>query len=246
MQIEYRKISELKEYENNPRHNEEAVDYVAESIEKFGFKVPIIIDAHGEIIAGHTRKLASEKLGFDEVPVIVADDLDDEKIKAFRLADNKVAEFSEWDYEKLEAELSEILDTDMSEFGFDEMLQELESEDDDTVYTDKIETPVYEVTGDEPEIVELYDDAKTNDMITKINSSDVPEDVKEFLIKASYRHIKFDYSEIAEYYAHADKETQELMEDSALVIIDYGKAIEESYVTLSDKIDVMREEDAEV
>ena len=85
-------------YEKNPRKNDDAVKYVAESIQQFGFKVPIVIDTNGVIIAGHTRYKASKKLGLKEVPCIIADDLTEEQIKAYRLADNKVSELSEWVY----------------------------------------------------------------------------------------------------------------------------------------------------
>src|SRR5699024_7120414 len=106
MNIINMKISELKEYENNPRLiNDEAVDRVAASIKEFGFKVPIIVDEENVIVACHTRKLAARSLGMEEVPVIIADDLTEEQIKAFRLADNKVAEFSDWDLELLSDEL---------------------------------------------------------------------------------------------------------------------------------------------
>ena len=101
MQIIYKKIEELKPYKNNPRKNDEAVPYVAESIKQFGFKVPIIIDKNNEIIAGHTRYKASIELKLKEVPCIIADDLTEEQIKAFRLADNKVAEKAEWDMDLL-------------------------------------------------------------------------------------------------------------------------------------------------
>lgn len=118
MKIVEKKLSELKEYENNPRHNEGAVDAVAASIKEFGFKVPIVIDSDGVIIAGHTRKKAAEKLGLKTVPCIIADDLTPEQIKAFRLADNKTSELAGWDFEKLEAELAELGDMDMTAFGF--------------------------------------------------------------------------------------------------------------------------------
>lgn len=121
MQIVEKKISELKEYENNPRNNDDAVEAVAESIQQFGFKVPIVIDSNGVIIAGHTRRKAAVKLGLDTVPCIIADDLTPEQIQAFRLADNKTAELAEWDFEALEKELAELtaFDVDMSLFGFD-------------------------------------------------------------------------------------------------------------------------------
>ncbi len=92
MKIEYKKIDDLKPYENNPRFNDDAVEYVANSIKEFGFKVPIVIDKDNVIVAGHTRYKASMELGLEEVPCIVADDLTDEQVKAFRLADNKVGE----------------------------------------------------------------------------------------------------------------------------------------------------------
>ena len=99
---------------------------MAASIREFGFKVPIIIDSAGVVVAGHTRLKAAEQLGLEHVPCIIADDLTDEQIKAFRLADNKVAEFSEWDFELLTDELQEISDIDHSEFGFD--LSKIENE----------------------------------------------------------------------------------------------------------------------
>lgn len=120
MEVIEKKISELTPYEKNPRRNDEAVKYVAKSISEFGFKVPLVIDSNGVIVAGHTRYKAAMELGIEEVPCIIADDLTEEQIKAFRLADNKVGEIAEWDMELLEIELDEIA-FDMSDFGFDEI-----------------------------------------------------------------------------------------------------------------------------
>lgn len=117
MEIIRRSVKELIPYDNNPRDNSKAVSYVANSIKEFGFKIPIVVDKNNVIVAGHTRLMAAEKLGMEEVPVIVADDLTEEQINAFRLVDNKSSEFSEWDLSKLEEELSNI-EMDMSEFGF--------------------------------------------------------------------------------------------------------------------------------
>lgn len=119
MEFVDKKLSEITPYKNNPRNNDEAVGPVAESIKEFGFKVPIVIDKNGEIVNGHTRYKAAKKLGLETVPVIVADDLSDEQIKAFRLADNKVGEIAVWDLDLLNEELNDILDLDMSAFGFD-------------------------------------------------------------------------------------------------------------------------------
>lgn len=117
MEIKMIKIDDLKPYANNPRFNDDAVEYVKNSIKEFGFKVPMVIDKNNEIVAGHTRYKASLELGLKEVPCIIADDLTDEQIKAFRLADNKVSEQASWNYDLLDLELDDI-DLDMSDFGF--------------------------------------------------------------------------------------------------------------------------------
>ncbi|HEP1743482.1 TPA: ParB N-terminal domain-containing protein [Streptococcus pyogenes] len=119
MEFVDKKLSEITPYKNDPRNNDEAVGPVAESIKEFGFKVPIVVDKNGEIVNGHTRYKAAQKLGLEAVPVIVADDLSEEQIKAFRLADNKVGEIAVWDLDLLNEELNDILDLDMSAFGFD-------------------------------------------------------------------------------------------------------------------------------
>ncbi len=134
MNITEKKLSELHPYENNPRKNEGAVPYVAESIRRYGFKVPIVIDKDGVIVAGHTRYLASIELGLETVPCIVADDLTDEEIKEFRLVDNRVQEFSGWDFSLLDAELQEL------NFDFDFKFPEVEDIDIDDFFEDQEET----------------------------------------------------------------------------------------------------------
>lgn len=116
IKIEYIALSDIKPYENNPRMNDDAVKYVENSIKEFGFKVPIIIDQNNVIVAGHTRLKAAEKLNLEKVPCIRASNLNAEQIKAFRIAENKVSEFSDWDMKKLEIELEDI-NFDMSNFG---------------------------------------------------------------------------------------------------------------------------------
>ena len=118
LKVEYRNVADLNPYVNNPRLNDGAVDAVAASIKEFGFKVPIVVDSDGVIVTGHTRLKAAKKLGIDMVPVIVADDLTPEQVKAFRLADNKTSELAEWDLGKLDIELGDIDNLDMSSFGF--------------------------------------------------------------------------------------------------------------------------------
>ena len=117
--VTYMDADSLIPYANNPRLNDNAVDAVAASIKEFGFKVPIVVDGENVIINGHTRLKAAHKLGLKQVPVIVADDLTPEQVKAFRLADNKTGELAQWDMAKLGIELEGIEDIDMTDFGFD-------------------------------------------------------------------------------------------------------------------------------
>lgn len=119
MEVIDKKIAELIPYAKNPRKNDQAVNAVAASIKEFGFKVPIVIDSAGVIVAGHTRLKAALLLGLETVPCVVADDLTEDQIKAFRLADNKTAELAEWDLVLLDEEIAELTDIDMSQFGFD-------------------------------------------------------------------------------------------------------------------------------
>lgn len=120
MKVEAKSIDEIKPYENNPRDNDDAVDAVANSIKEFGWQQPIVVDKDMVIIVGHTRYKAAKKLGMDKVPVVVASSLTPEQVKAYRLADNKVGELADWNLPKLNIELDDINDIDMSDFGFDE------------------------------------------------------------------------------------------------------------------------------
>lgn len=119
LNVVLRQMADIRPYEGNPRINDEGVQYVANSIKEFGIKQPIVIDKEGTIVAGHTRYAALKKLKWTaEVPCIMADDLTPEQVSAYRLADNKTAEFSDWDLPKLDAELTAIPSLDMSAFGF--------------------------------------------------------------------------------------------------------------------------------
>ena len=131
MTIVMKNIAEIKPYENNPRHNESAIDAVASSIKEFGWKQPLVIDKDNVIVVGHTRWLAAKKLGLNEVPCLIASDLTDERIAAYRLADNKTNELATWDFEKLKTELESISDIDMSQFGFEELEASLDDVKDD-------------------------------------------------------------------------------------------------------------------
>lgn len=130
LNVKYISLCDLREYENNPRINDKAVEAVAESIKQFGFRVPVVIDKNNVIIAGHTRVKAAKRLDMSSVPCVVADDLTPEQVKAYRLADNKTAELAEWDIGALEKELADLTAFDMDAFGF-ETLTEIMKEFDD-------------------------------------------------------------------------------------------------------------------
>ena len=124
MKIVYVKLADLRPYENNPRNNDNAVQYVRNSIEEFGFRVPLVIDKDNVIICGHTRYKAAVQMGLEEVPCILADDLTEDQINAFRLADNKTQELAEWDWNNIGIELDSITGIDMSLMGFEEFIDQ--------------------------------------------------------------------------------------------------------------------------
>lgn len=119
MEVIEKRLDELTPYENNPRVNEGAVEAVAESLKKFGWKQPLVVDRSGVIIVGHTRLKAAERLGWETAPVVIAEDLTEEEARAYRLADNKTAELADWNFQLLDEELAGINEIDMAAFGFD-------------------------------------------------------------------------------------------------------------------------------
>lgn len=242
MDIVNRRLAEIHPYENNPRFNDEAVDAVAASIQEFGFKVPIVLDSDGVIVAGHTRWKAAFKLQLETVPCVVADDLTPEQIKAFRLADNKVAELAYWNEEALAMELEGISDIDMSAFGFDGEESDLGDEMLDNPYTSTINIPQYEIKGDKPSFAEMLDTEKTDELLAEIEQAQVSEEEKAFLVRAAHRHNVFHYGNVAEYYAHASPEMQALMERSGLVIIDVDNAIANGFASLASTVSGLMDE----
>lgn len=179
MEIESIRIEDIKPYENNPRLNDSAVEGVKESIKQFGFKIPMVIDKDNVIVCGHTRYKASKQLGLKEIPCIRADDLTDEQIKAFRIADNKVSEVAEWDIDKLSIELEDI-SLDMSSFGIDlDALSPVDiQEDDDGYYGDERERTNKEYNLDLIDYDNLTDDFWQMPIIK--NNNYIPDDLIGF------------------------------------------------------------------
>lgn len=248
MEIVYKKINELKPYENNSRtYDESQIKQICESIKEYGWTNPVLIDEKGMIIAGHGRVEAGKKLDIKEVPCIVLSGLTEAQKKAYVIADNKMALNAGWNEELLKTELEKLkeLDFDLELTGFskkelDKLFDEI---NESNPYTAKTEIPQYEIKGEMPEIYELIEEEKVNQLIEDIRKSNVGEKEKEFLIKSAYRHYGFNYSKIAEYYCHQNKEMQELMEKSALVIIDINNAIAEGYAELKEEMEEMIEDE---
>jgi hypothetical protein len=245
--VEKWSIDKLIPYARNARtHSDEQVAQIAASIKEWGWTTPVLVDEQGSIIAGHGRTLAAQKLKMPEVPVMVAKGWSDAKKRAYIIADNKLAQNAGWDNVMLSLELEELsnlgFDIDLTGFAPEEITELSFTDADDELidnskYTKKIDAPVYTPTGDCPGVDELYDKVKYEELTAKIyQNPDIKQEIKDFLLASAARHIRFDFEQIAEFYAHADPDLQQLMEESALVIIDFDKAIANGYVKLSQNI----------
>ncbi len=231
MQIVNKRIEELKPYKNNPRKNDDAVDKVAQSIKEYGFKVPIIIDTNNEIVAGHTRYKASKQLGLKEVPCIVADDLNEQQIKAFRIADNKVSEFAEWDYELLEKEMEEIgelfIGFEKNDFHFLDNKEVVEDEFEVTIPikpTSKL-GDVYQLgehrlmcgdSTDNKDVEKLMNGEQADLVVTdppyNVDYGSKAEAINKYGYKFSDRHIENDYMPEFQFIEFLDKAFKNMKE----------------------------------
>ena len=239
-------VEKLIPYARNSRtHSPAQVDKIAASIKEFGFLNPVITDGENGIVAGHGRILAAQKLGLEEVPTIEASHLTDAQRKAYVIADNRLALDAGWDDEMLRVELKDLdsVDFDLTLTGFD--LDELGNlfdtgsldGDSEENYSRKIEAPIYEPKGEKPKITELIDSKKTETLTEEIDAAysddTIDWETSIFLKAAAQRHTVFNFRNIAEFYAHADAHVQDLFERSALVIIDFDRAVEDGFVKLS-------------
>ena len=256
MKTEMVDIKSITPYVNNPRNNEASIGFVAASLKEFGWKQPIVIDSMGTIVVGHTRYQAALQLKMKEVPVLIASDLTPSQVKAYRIADNKTSEMSDWNYKLLSLELNDIIENiddkfDIDSLGFeknelDSIIKEINAGnyigeendenggigEDDNEYTKKIEAPIYKPSETVPSLEKLFDTSKTVELINEIDQTSIPNDIKEFLKFAAQRHTIFRYDRVADYYSSASKEIQILMEKSALVIIDFEDAIQYGFTRL--------------
>jgi hypothetical protein len=222
---------------NAKKHDAAQVAKIAGCIREFGFNNPVLIDSENGIIAGHGRVMAAQKLGLESVPCLRLDHLSETQKQAYILADNRLAEVGGgWDMEMLKVELAALAeaDFDLDSIGFGEDFDFEDALSGD--YTNKVKAPVYEPKGEKPPIEDLVNTEKADELKAKIQESNAPDEIKRFLGQAAQRHVVFDYGKIAEFYCHAEKEIQELMEDSALVIIDFKKALQHGYVKLNEGV----------
>lgn len=258
LSVEQWEIKRLIPYDRNPRVlTEDAIAKVAASIKEYGWRQPIVVDGDGVVIVGHTRLEAAKRLGHKTVPVDVAGNMSQGQVRAYRIADNRVGEYTSWDDDKLTAEIMDLaeMNIELTPLGFhdEELLAFLASCDDEQEadgeeydghqYTRKIEAPLYEPKGEKPEVSELVDRSKVEALLEEIHDADLPPEVAEFMMFAAERHAKFNFSAIANYYAHASGDVQDLMERSALVIIDFDKAMENGFVSLTERFDKQFRED---
>lgn len=252
LKIEYLSPEELTPYENNTRkHTPADIEGIKKSILADGFNDPIgIWGKNNLIVEGHGRQIAAMELHLEKVPCIRLDHMTENQRKEYAIRHNRSAEMSSWDFETLAEELAalDIEGVDMDDLNFsldfDEMADEKPKEA-DGFYTDAVNLPQYEPTGDCPAISDMVDTVKYDELREKIIEADIDEDVRQFLLDAATRHIGFNYKIIANFYAHQPKEVQELMEDSALVLIDINDAIRNGYAELSERLDEIEEIDDE-
>ena len=261
LEIVYVAVEKIKPYANNPRINKKAVEKVMKSIQAYGFKVPCVLDKNYLLITGHTRWEAAKRLKMKRIPCIIASDLNKAKADAFRIADNKVAEYSTWDMTKLKEELSKIQleDIEFDDMGFDNdfsieklgLVDMPEGSDGDEggteaeKYSTKTNIPQYEIQGLNIKLSDCIDKQKYLELLKEIENSTVSDAQKRFLKLAATRHIRFIYKNIAEYYASTNSEMQRLMEHSALVIIDIDDAIRNGYARLTKEVMAARKRDSE-
>ena len=252
MPLEHWPLDRFKPYDRNPRRwGDGVVARMARAVKDFGFRVPVLAKSDGSMIDGHLRLAAAVSLKLATVPVLIADDMTPAQIKAFRISVNQAATWADWDFDLLAAEIGELkeLDFDLGSLGF--LDGEIDSiiggfgidgvpdEPGADVYSRKIECPIYTPKGERPAPSDLFDTKKAAQLRAEIAAADLPPDVAAFLNAAADRHIVFDFHQIAEFYCNANAATQRLMENSALVIIDFKKAIAGGFVKLTDEIQAM-------
>jgi len=261
LEVERVPIEKLLEDAKNARtHSERNLSAIAQSLEQFGQRKPIVATLDNVVIAGNGTLTAALSLGWKHIDVVrIPSDWSEEQIRAFAIADNRTQDLSSFDIAILRDQLEELeaADFDLGALGFDgdyitelgelddnKELERLAGRIDDESYTAKITVPHYEIIGEKPGVEELFDDTRAKELKAEIADADIPNQVKQFLSVAAMRHVVFNYRKIAEYYPHAPRDVQRLMEESALVIIDLKDAIRLGFAKFTESIeDLIAEEE---
>ena len=241
------KIDDVRPHPRNPRQGD--VGAIAASMERFGFYQPIVVQrSSGYILAGNHRWKAAQALGRKTIPVVYQD-VGDEEALAILVADNRTSDLASYDDRALAELLQEIareeergglLGTGFDTEDVDRLLADLETplHPGTPEYTTRIESPLYEPQGPEPPVSALVDVTAAVELTAAIDAAEgIPDDVRAFLRTAAGRHIRFDYEAIAEWYVHQPPEVQALVEQSALVIIDFKQAVERGFIRLNDDLE---------
>jgi len=228
-------IDKIKPNSNNPRTIKDfKFNKLVKSIKEFPEMLklrPIVVDENNIILGGNMRYKACQEAGLKEIFIIKANDFTEDQKQEFIVKDNLA--YGDWDGDILANDWSS---QELEKWGieiWDNIKEEVTEQED---YTANVNIPTKEPSSIKPNENELFDDKKTKDLLKKINLSSATKQQKEFLIKAAHRHIVFDYQKIANFYAHSNKEIQELMEDNALIIIDFKKAIQDGYTQMNEEL----------
>jgi len=238
--IEQVAIDLLKHHPRNANHGD--VEAIKKSLAVNGWYGSVVANLSTKhILAGNHRVMAAKALGWETVPVQWVDVTPEEELRIL-VVDNRTTRIGQDDTTKITDILAELSNTPIGLDGtgysaddLDELIGSLTGDvslDEDNNYSRSIQAPVYEPTGECPSIDQLYNNTKQKELISAIQTKKLPAEIEAFLIAATSRHIVFDYRNIAEYYAHADEDIQQLFEDSALVIIDFDSALQNGFVKM--------------
>jgi len=250
--IEQVSVDDLIVHPENPRQGD--LGAIITSIKKNGWYGTVVAQrSTGHVLAGNHRLMAAQHLKLETVPVYWVD-VDDATARRILLADNRTAELATYDNDQLvdlltrHANANDLIGTGWDHDDVEDLIRQLEYDDkplddvlnppdDATTFPRDVKSPVYTATGECPPVDDLYDRTRTDELISEINArDDLPDDIARFLRSAAERHTEFRFDRIAEFYCHADAETQDLFERSALVIIDFNRAVELGFVELREEL----------
>jgi hypothetical protein len=248
-------IDSIQAHPKNVRQGD--IGAISESLKAHGQYRPIVVDERtNQILAGNHTWKAAKALGWSQIQASIIETKDDDEALRILLADNRTTDLASYDEAELANLLKDLANTDEGLIGtafdgdaLDQLLMDLEQEpfglDLEPKYSQAVKVPQYEIVGEKPLTVDLFDSTRESKLKDDINKADLPDDVRDFLLTATTRHIVFNYAKIAEFYPHQTPEVQRLMEQSVLIIIDADDAIANGYATFDQAINYLRESDNE-